>query len=119
MPLGGFVRIVGMSPYEEVPPEDQPRSYPNKPKWQRAILLVAGSATHWVVAFLILFITAMTLGFPTGDATTEIASLTDEVQGEESPAAEAGVSAASFWPQLLQKRADSGLAAPQWGQFIR
>src|ERR687895_1916200 len=72
LPLGGFVKIVGMNPYEEVPPEDQPRAYPNKPIWQRALLLVAGSATHWVVAFIILLITAMTIGFPTGSATNEV-----------------------------------------------
>src|SRR5918992_5714439 len=75
IPAGGFVKIVGMNPYEEVSPEDVPRSYPNKPRWQRALLLVAGSATHWVVAFVLLAITAMTIGFPTGRATNEVASI--------------------------------------------
>ncbi|HWL65388.1 MAG TPA: site-2 protease family protein [Actinomycetota bacterium] len=98
IPAGGFVKIVGMNPYEDVPPEDQPRSYPNKPRWQRALLLLAGSATHWPVAFLILVITAMTIGFPTGRATNEVAAIETRLQsvsGEEvaptTPAAEAGV----------------------------
>ena len=86
IPAGGFVKIVGMNPYEEVPEEDQARSYPNKPKWQRAIVLVAGSATHWLVAFVILMVTSMTLGFPTGTASNEVAAL----EGE-APAAEAGL----------------------------
>ena len=86
IPPGGFVKIVGMNPYEEVPEEDHARSYPNKPKWQRAIVLVAGSATHWVVAFLILMVTSMTLGFPTGTASNEVAALE-----RKAPAAEAGL----------------------------
>jgi membrane-associated protease RseP (regulator of RpoE activity) len=90
LPFGGFVRIVGMSPYEEVPPEDQHRSYPNKPKWQRALVLVAGSATHWVVAFLVIVIFAMTIGFPTGDVTTQVAEVSTSFEGRELPAAAAG-----------------------------
>lgn len=90
LPLGGFVKIIGMSPYEEVPPEDEPRSYPNKPRWQRALLLAAGSATHFVVAFVLIAIAAMTIGFPTGEATTEIAGVQTRIGGETPPAAEAG-----------------------------
>ena len=75
-PLGGFVKIVGMSPYEEIEPEDEPRSYPNKPKWQRALLLVAGSATHWVVAFVLLLVVGMGIGIP--KVSTEIATVVDE-----------------------------------------
>jgi membrane-associated protease RseP (regulator of RpoE activity) len=88
LPLGGFVKIVGMNPYEEVPPEDRARSYPNKPKWQRAIVLVAGSATHWIFAFVVLVIAAMTIGFPTDQPTTEIAGLTTSIGSAPTPAAE-------------------------------
>ena len=96
IPAGGFVKIIGMNPYEEVPPEDRPRSYPNKPKWQRALLLVAGSATHWVVAFVILFVTLMTIGLPTGDVSTEIAQVQTTMidagrEETESPASAAGL----------------------------
>jgi membrane-associated protease RseP (regulator of RpoE activity) len=91
LPLGGFVKIVGMNPYEEIPVEDQPRSYPNKPIWQRALVIVAGSATHFVVAFLILFVTAMTLGFPTGEPSNQVAVVDTQVSGGESPAAAAGI----------------------------
>ncbi len=93
IPAGGFVKIVGMNPYEEVPEEDKARSYPNKPAWQRAIVLVAGSATHWVVAFVILVVTTMTIGFPTDQGTNELALVEQEIQGEAAPAAEAGLRA--------------------------
>jgi membrane-associated protease RseP (regulator of RpoE activity) len=90
LPLGGFVKIIGMSPYEEIPPEDEARSYANKPRWQRALLLVAGSATHWVVAFLILAATSMTLGFPTEEPSTEIGRIEPSIVGVETAAADAG-----------------------------
>ncbi len=91
IPAGGFVKIVGMNPYEEVPPEDEARSYPNKPAWQRALVLVAGSATHWVVAFVILVITTMTIGFPTDQGTNQVALVERRIEGDIAPAAQAGL----------------------------
>ena len=93
LPLGGFVKIIGMSPYEEIPPEDQPRSYPNKPRWQRALLLVAGSATHWVVAFVVLLITTMTIGFPTDQPSNQVSFVQRTVEGVETAAARGGFQA--------------------------
>jgi len=93
LPLGGFVKIIGMNPYEQVPPQDRARSYPYKPKWQRAIVLIAGSATHWLVAFVILVIAAMTIGFPTDRPTTEIAGLTTHIGDSVTPAAELDLAA--------------------------
>ena len=91
LPLGGFVKIVGMNPYEEIEPEDVPRSYSNKPRWQRALVIVAGSGTHFIVAFLILLATTMTLGFPTGEASNQLALVETSIDGVPSPAAEAGL----------------------------
>jgi membrane-associated protease RseP (regulator of RpoE activity) len=91
LPLGGYVKIVGMNPYEEVPPQDRPRAYPNKPKWQRALLLVAGSATHFVVAFVLLWIAVMTFGFPTGPLTNQVSSIDARIDGERTGAVEAGL----------------------------
>ncbi|MGH2808553.1 MAG: M50 family metallopeptidase [Actinomycetota bacterium] len=90
IPAGGFVKIIGMNPYEEVPAADQPRAYGNRPKWQRAIMIAAGPATHWPLAFLILVITAMTVGFPTGEPTNTISAIETRIEGDSTPAAEAG-----------------------------
>lgn len=114
LPLGGFVKIVGMNPYEEIPPEDLPRAYPNKPAWQRAIVLVAGSATHWVVAFLLLTFAFLAIGYPTGNATTTVLDITASMGGEDTPAAGADLvpgdeivgiegvpdAAADTWPEI-------------------
>jgi membrane-associated protease RseP (regulator of RpoE activity) len=60
IPAGGYVKIAGMNPYEQVTPEDLPRTYGAKPAWQRALVIVAGPATHFVLAFLCF---AIWLGF--------------------------------------------------------
>jgi membrane-associated protease RseP (regulator of RpoE activity) len=86
LPLGGFVKISGMNPYEDVPPEDRQRSYPNKPRWQRALVLGAGSATHWLLVFTVLVPTLMIIGLPSRIASNKLYSLQ-----AESPAASAGL----------------------------
>ena len=57
IPLGGFVRMLG----EDERVEDE-RSFSKKPVWQRAIILVAGVASFWLVAILIFGIVAFGWG---------------------------------------------------------
>ncbi len=64
VPAGGFVKIVGMTPLEEVSSEDQPRAFWRFPLWQRTIVLVAGSATHFVLAIVIFYLAGLTTGLP-------------------------------------------------------
>ena len=64
VPAGGFVKIVGMTPLEEVAPEDSPRAFWRFPLWQRTIVLAAGSATHFALALLIFYAAALTTGLP-------------------------------------------------------
>jgi membrane-associated protease RseP (regulator of RpoE activity) len=94
LPLGGFVKIVGMSAFEEVPPEDEPRAFNAAPRWKRAIVLAAGSATHFVTAFLVLFIIHAGIGLqdPTRP-TLDIGGVASEVAGHPSPASKAGLRA--------------------------
>ncbi|MDX2344108.1 MAG: RIP metalloprotease RseP [Acidimicrobiia bacterium] len=60
IPLGGYVRIVGMNPFEEVAPEEEHRTYRGKPFWQKAIVVLAGIFSHFVMAFILFFIVAVT-----------------------------------------------------------
>ena len=57
IPAGGYVRIVGMNSHDAVSDADRPRAFYNQPAWQRVIVLIAGSFTHFVVAGLLLFTT--------------------------------------------------------------
>ncbi len=113
LPLGGFVKIIGMSPYEEIPPEDESRSYPNKPRWQRALLLAAGSATHWVVAFVLLVVAAAAFGFPVREPTNEIAIVEEKIlDGVETAAWDAG-----FQPED-RIVAVGGTATTDWDEIV-
>jgi membrane-associated protease RseP (regulator of RpoE activity) len=86
VPAGGFVKITGMSSHEEVDPADEPRAFYTKPAWQRAVVLAAGSATHFVLAVALLWSALALVGLPTQEATNEVAVVTDD-----SPAAAAGL----------------------------
>lgn len=55
LPLGGFVKISGMNPDEELPPEAQGRGYYDQPVWRRIVVIGAGPAVNIVLAFAILF----------------------------------------------------------------
>lgn len=90
IPAGGYVKIAGMNPFEEVAAEDLPMTYGAKPKWQRALVIVAGPATHFVLAFLCF---ALWLGF-VGQAieyNPRLTAIEAQLEGEVSPAAAAGL----------------------------
>ncbi len=55
IPLGGYVKITGMTPEEEVPPEVEHRSYYRQDVWKRIVVVAAGPAVNIVLAFAILF----------------------------------------------------------------
>jgi regulator of sigma E protease len=54
IPLGGYVKISGMNPRENLPPEVVPRAYFNQPVWKRIVVIAAGPAVNLVLAFLII-----------------------------------------------------------------
>jgi regulator of sigma E protease len=54
VPLGGYVKITGMNPAEEIPPEVAARAYYRQPVWKRIVVIAAGPAVNIVLAFLIL-----------------------------------------------------------------
>ena len=55
IPLGGYVKISGMNPAEEIPPEHAHRAYYRQPVWKRIVVILAGPVVNIVLAFLILF----------------------------------------------------------------
>jgi regulator of sigma E protease len=53
IPLGGYVKISGMNPEEEVPPEHEDRAYYRLPVWKRIVAVAAGPAVNILLAFAI------------------------------------------------------------------
>jgi regulator of sigma E protease len=55
IPLGGYVRISGMNPSEELPDEVRDRAYHAQPPWKRMVVIVAGPLMNVLLAFVLLF----------------------------------------------------------------
>ncbi len=66
IPLGGFVKISGMNPDEEMAPEEAHRGYYAQPAWKRIFVIAAGPFVNLVIAFVILFFVALSLDEPSG-----------------------------------------------------
>ncbi|HEU4397438.1 MAG TPA: M50 family metallopeptidase [Actinomycetota bacterium] len=114
LPVGGFCKIAGMSPYDSdynfleedrsarrqpgpvappLPPQTPPsRQFRNKPAWQRAIVLAAGSFTHFLVAVVLIWVVLVAIGIGTGQVTTTIdRTVATTAAGDPAPARAAGL----------------------------
>jgi len=70
VPLGGFVKIVGMTPQDDdVDPRDEPRAMWRYAVWKRTIVMGAGSAAHFAIGIGILWITYAFVPLPDPDRT--------------------------------------------------
>jgi regulator of sigma E protease len=72
IPAGGYVRISGMNPSEDLPEEVRDRAYHAQPVWKRIVMLAAGPAVNLVLAFVLLFVFYVAVGpYETGVAAVE------------------------------------------------
>lgn len=86
LPLGAFVRIIGMNNLDDVEPDDEPRAYRGKSYPRRLLVITAGSLMHMVIAFVLFFGVYVTAG---GDHATGRAVVRGMLEG--SPAWNAGI----------------------------
>src|SRR5262245_34433995 len=84
IPAGGFCAIAGMTALDEVTPEEAPRSMWRFKTWKRFVVMVAGSITHFILGFIILYILAATMGLP-NVAGTPVISGTDCAASTQNP----------------------------------
>jgi regulator of sigma E protease len=62
IPAGGYVKITGMNPDEDLPEEVRDRAYHAQPVWKRIVVIAAGPAVNLVLAFVLLFIFFAAIG---------------------------------------------------------
>lgn len=93
LPLGGYVRIIGMNNLDPVESGDEARTYMSKPYWQRMCTILAGSGVHFILAFLLVFTVLAGTGLPDPEKPTSTVESVDAVFEGASPAAEAGMKA--------------------------
>ncbi|HEX2047344.1 MAG TPA: M50 family metallopeptidase [Acidimicrobiales bacterium] len=91
LPFGGYVKIIGMSNLErDIDPADEPRTYRQASYPKRMAVALAGVATHFVLAFVLLVVLLSAVGVPNYDKPTlEVGSLSRLDTGA-SPAVDAG-----------------------------
>jgi regulator of sigma E protease len=74
LPLGGYVKITGMTRDEEIPPEVEPRAYYAAKTWKKVATILAGPLVNGVLAF-ILFACAFWVGVNVREPTTTVGSV--------------------------------------------
>jgi len=84
IPLGGFCKISGMTPEEEVPDDTGDRVYYKAPIWKRNLTIFAGPFMNLVAAVVILFVFLLVQG-------TTTATLTLDEVVADTPAAAVGL----------------------------
>ncbi|QQQ75170.1 site-2 protease family protein [Saccharothrix sp. 6-C] len=121
IPAGGFCEITGMTALEEVAPEDQHRAFNRQKTWKRVVVLSAGSITHFIVGFVILYFMAFTMGIPNLRDSAMIAEVAPCVQsstdaecapGAPAPAKDAGFQVGD---EIV---AVAGAATPTWADVL-
>ncbi len=55
LPLGGYCKIVGMTNLEEIDPADEARTFRSKGFWAKTSTLLAGPASHFVLALILMW----------------------------------------------------------------
>jgi membrane-associated protease RseP (regulator of RpoE activity) len=84
IPAGGYCRIIGMTNLEEVAPEDEPRAYRSKRFLPKLEVACAGSAMHFLIALVLIFVVLACAGDWLGDP-----HITTTVHDVSGPAAKA------------------------------
>jgi membrane-associated protease RseP (regulator of RpoE activity) len=93
VPLGGYVRIIGMNPLEEVKPGDIGRTYREKKFWEKSIVVLAGVGMNFLIAFFLFYGIVLANGIAEPQPLVEEVVATADVGGVEvsTPAATVGL----------------------------
>ncbi len=74
IPAGGYVKISGMNPDEDLPEEVRDRAYHAQPVWKRIVVIAAGPAVNLVLALALLFVFFFVIGAD-GPVTSRVSSI--------------------------------------------
>ena len=75
LPLGGYVKITGMNPNEEIPDSVRPRAYYNQAVWKRIVTIAAGPVVNIVIAFAIVWGLILSNGIDDQTINTHVAAV--------------------------------------------
>jgi len=116
IPAGGHVRIVGMTPSEELSDEDQSRAFYKGRIRHRVITHAAGSIVHFIVGYVLIFLMLIFVGV--GTYTTKLSYIGECVpaQNATSCAPSDAISPAKAVGLLVGDRIEkiNGVAVTDW-----
>ena len=120
IPAGGYVRILGMTPSEPLAAEDEPRAFYRASVGHRIAVLAAGSVTHIIVGFLLVYLLLSAIGVSTESTTlgsvskclTTTSAGTCPSSAKPSPALVAGMQAKDRITQI------NGVQITSWAQAV-
>ena len=87
LPLGAFVRIIGMNNVDEVDPADESRAYRSQTFPRRLLVITAGSLMHMVIAFILFLGVYASGGRQQNTGVSTVRGLAEST----SPASSAGI----------------------------
>lgn len=105
LPLGAFVRIIGMNRMDEVPPADEAQTYRQKSFPRRMLVITAGSLMHMIIAVVLLF----TVFAVKGDI-VEVAGAEVGAVSVNGPAANAGIASGDVIVSVDGQAVDGSVA---------
>lgn len=114
-PLGGYVKILGMTNLEDVPPEDEPRTYRSKEYGPKVLVASAGSAMHFLIAGVLMFVVLLFAGDLPNQRPVPVVDSVETVsdgRGINSPAAVAGIRSGDVI------RSVDGVQVDSWEQAV-
>src|SRR5690606_4977340 len=80
LPFGGFCDIAGMTALDEITDDERPRAMYRFKTWKRTVVMAAGSFTHFILGFVVLYLMAVTMGLPNMFGTPEVSQVSQCVQ---------------------------------------
>jgi regulator of sigma E protease len=83
LPLGGYVKIAGMAPGEDVDAADA-GAYANHAAWRRFLVILAGPAMNYLAAIAIAAACLLTVGLPDADPSARVGALTPGMPAEKA-----------------------------------
>ncbi len=84
LPLGGYVKMYGESPQEEVDQTEISRAFSHKPVWQRFLIVLAGPVSNLLFPVLLFFLVLASIGIPTQVDTTVIGRIAPDSPAQEA-----------------------------------
>lgn len=82
VPLGGYVRIVGMSNLEEIDPDDEPRTYRQAKYRDKMAVALAGIAMNVLIFMVCVFVVLVGHGRPGDDPTNQVGFVAENMPAE-------------------------------------